>query len=155
MKQSPVCVASDGPAAQPEAMKQADLRLNLTTKRTRKRALLGEMERVLPWRIAAPSSAKSATGKRDPEMKQSQTGQQWPLGMKAHIGMDAAPGLGHTVQGTTGSVNDVVEPKAKAPLHGKETKAWGDAGHRCPGRADRHRLSKAGVADSAAAAVAV
>ena len=30
-------------------MKQADLGLNLTTKRTRKREFLDEMERVVPW----------------------------------------------------------------------------------------------------------
>ena len=30
-------------------MKQADLGLNLTTTRTRKREFLGEMERVVPW----------------------------------------------------------------------------------------------------------
>ena len=30
-------------------MKQADLGLNPTTKRTRKREFLGEMERVVPW----------------------------------------------------------------------------------------------------------
>ena len=30
-------------------MKQSDLGLNLTTKRTRKRELLAEMERVVPW----------------------------------------------------------------------------------------------------------
>ncbi len=30
-------------------MKQADLGLNLTTKRTRKREFLAEMERVVPW----------------------------------------------------------------------------------------------------------
>ena len=29
--------------------KQADLGLNLTTKRTRKREFLDEMERVVPW----------------------------------------------------------------------------------------------------------
>ena len=32
-----------------KAMKQADLGLNLTTKRTRKREFLAEMERVVPW----------------------------------------------------------------------------------------------------------
>ncbi|MBC7480427.1 MAG: transposase, partial [Rhizobacter sp.] len=31
-------------------MKQANLGLNLTTKRTRKREFLDEMERVVPWR---------------------------------------------------------------------------------------------------------
>ena len=30
-------------------MKQADLGLNMTTKRTRKREFLAEMERVVPW----------------------------------------------------------------------------------------------------------
>lgn len=30
-------------------MKQADLGLNLTTKRTRKREFLAKMERVVPW----------------------------------------------------------------------------------------------------------
>ena len=30
-------------------MKQADLGLNLTTKRTRKREFLGEMDHVVPW----------------------------------------------------------------------------------------------------------
>jgi IS5 family transposase len=41
--------------------------------------------------------------------------------------VDAESGLVHTVRGTTGSVNDVVE--ANALLHGKETEAWGDAGY--------------------------
>ncbi len=77
--------------------------------------------------IAAPSSTKNASGERDPEMKQSQKGQQWFFGMKAHIGVDADSGLVHTVRGTTGSVNDVVE--ANTLLHGEETEAWGDAGY--------------------------
>jgi IS5 family transposase len=77
--------------------------------------------------IAAPPSIKNASRQRDPEMKQSQTGQQWYFGMKAHIGVDADSGLVHTVRGTTGSVNGVVE--ANSLLHGKETEAWGDAGY--------------------------
>lgn len=219
-------------------MKQADLGLNLTTKRTRKREFLGEMERVVPWAalvdlitpyapegkrgrppfavrtmlhihfmqqwftlsdpameealhdvplfrefagltwdrrlpdeatilrfrrlleehklapqilaevnqllgakglmlragtvvdatlIPALSSTKNASGERDPEMKQSLKGQQWFFGMKAHIGVDAESGLVHTVRGTTGSVNDVLE--GNALLHGEETEARGDAGH--------------------------
>ena len=76
--------------------------------------------------IAAPSSTKNASGERDPEMKQSKKGNQWYFGMKAHIGADADSGLVHTVRGTAGSVNDVVE--ANSLLHGQETEAWGDAG---------------------------
>ena len=37
-------------AGSPEAKKQADLGLSLTTKRTRKRDFLDEMDRVVPWR---------------------------------------------------------------------------------------------------------
>ncbi|HMN22735.1 MAG TPA: IS5 family transposase [Ottowia sp.] len=77
--------------------------------------------------IAAPSSTKNASGQRDPQMKQSRKGKQWYFGMKAHIGVDADSGLVHTVRGTAGSVNDVVE--ANTLLHGQETEAWGDAGY--------------------------
>ena len=85
--------------------------------------------------IAAPSSTKNASGERDPEMKQSKKGNQWYFGMKAHIGVDAASGLTHTVRGTAGSVNDVVV--ANELLHGNERDAFADAGyqgaHKRPG----------------------
>ncbi|MEY8689732.1 MAG: IS5 family transposase [Leptothrix sp. (in: b-proteobacteria)] len=77
--------------------------------------------------IAAPSSTKNARGERDPEIKQSEKGNQWFFGMKAHIGVDAESGLVHTVRGTTGSVNDMVE--ANSLLHGDEVKVFGDAGY--------------------------
>jgi IS5 family transposase len=77
--------------------------------------------------IAAPSSTKNASGERDPEMHQSKKGNQWHFGMKAHIGVDAESGLVHTVRGTSGNVNDVVE--ANALLHGEEADAFGDAGY--------------------------
>ena len=47
--------------------------------------------------------------------------------MKAHIGVDAESGLVHTVRGTAGNVNDVVE--ANSLLHGSETDAFADAGY--------------------------
>ena len=47
--------------------------------------------------------------------------------MKLHIGADAESGLVHTVRGTSGNVNDVVE--ANALLHGEEAEAFGDAGY--------------------------
>jgi transposase, IS5 family len=77
--------------------------------------------------IAAPSSTKNASGERDPEMHQSKKGNQWYFGMKAHIGVDADSGLVHTVRGTAGHVNDVVE--ANALLHGEETDVFADAGY--------------------------
>ncbi len=90
--------------------------------------------------IAAPSSTKNASGERDPQMKQSKKGNQWYFGMKAHIGVDADSGLVHTVRGTAGNVNDVVE--ANTLLHGEETEAWGDAGYQ---GADKRPDAKAGV----------
>jgi len=75
--------------------------------------------------IAAPSSTKNASGERDPEMHQSKKGNQWYFGMKAHIGVDAESGLVHTVRGTSGNVNDVVE--GNALLHGQESEVFADA----------------------------
>src|SRR5574343_980635 len=78
--------------------------------------------------IAATSSTKNREGERDPEMHQSKKGQQWYFGMKAHIGVDAESGLVHTVRGTAGHVNDVVE--ANSLLHGQEMDVFADAGYR-------------------------
>ncbi len=47
--------------------------------------------------------------------------------MKAHVGVDAQSGLVHTVRGTSGNVNDVVE--GNALLHGEETEVFADAGY--------------------------
>jgi transposase, IS5 family len=77
--------------------------------------------------ISAPSSTKNASGERDPEMHQSKKGQQWFFGMKAHIGVDADSGLVHTVRGTSGHVNDVVE--ANSLRHGQEKDVFADAGY--------------------------
>lgn len=90
--------------------------------------------------IAAPSSTKNSSGERDPEMRQSKKGNQWYFGMKAHIGVDAESGLVHTVRGTAGNVNDVVE--ANALLHGEETAVFGDAGYQ---GADKRPDAKPGV----------
>jgi hypothetical protein len=77
--------------------------------------------------IAAPSSTKNADNTRDPEMHQTKKGNQWHLGMKAHIGVDAQSGLVHTVVGTAANVSDI--NVAGALLHGEEHAAFGDAGY--------------------------
>ena len=77
--------------------------------------------------IAAPSSTKNAEGERDPEMHQVKKGNQWYFGMKAHIGVDAASGLVHTVVGTAANVSDI--NVAGALLHGQEHAAFGDSGY--------------------------
>src|SRR5829696_1376686 len=77
--------------------------------------------------IAAPSSTKNKKKSRDPEMHQTKKGNQWYFGMKAHIGVDAASGLVHTVVGTSANVSDI--NVAGALLHGHEHAAFGDAGY--------------------------
>jgi IS5 family transposase len=49
--------------------------------------------------IAAPSSTKNKGGKRAPEMHQTKKGNEWHLGMKAHLGVNADSGLVCTVSG--------------------------------------------------------
>ncbi len=77
--------------------------------------------------IAAPSSTKNASGQRDPEMHQTKKGNQWYFGMKAHVGVDAASGLVHTVVATAANVADVTQ--AHRLLHGQETDVFADAGY--------------------------
>ena len=49
------------------------------------------------------------------------------LGMKAHIGVDPASGVVHTVVGTAANINDL--NVAGQLLHGEEQAAFGDAGY--------------------------
>lgn len=77
--------------------------------------------------IAAPSSTKNAKRERDPEMHQTQKGNQWYFGMKAHIGADRDSKLVHTVVVTAANVADVT--KTAALLHGQETQVHADAGY--------------------------
>ncbi len=68
--------------------------------------------------IAAPSSRKNRERSRDPEMQQTKKGKQWYLGMKAHIGVDAETGLGHSVVATAANESDVGQ--VAGLLHGGE-----------------------------------
>ncbi len=82
--------------------------------------------------IAAPSSTKNSSGERDPEMKQSRKGQRWYFGMKCHIGVDADSGLVHTVRGTSGAVNDVIE--ANSLVRASDRDVYADAGYQGAGQ---------------------
>ena len=82
--------------------------------------------------IAAPSSTKNSSGERDPEMKQSRKGQQWYFGMKCHIGVDVGSGLVHTVRGTSGAVNDVIE--ANSLVRESDREVFADAGYQGAGK---------------------
>jgi IS5 family transposase len=77
--------------------------------------------------IHAPASTKNESRTRDPEMHQTKKGNAWHFGMKAHVGVDQASGLVHTVTGTAANVADVAQ--AHAVLHGQEKTAQADAGY--------------------------
>jgi transposase, IS5 family len=53
--------------------------------------------------IAAPTSTKSKSGERDPEMHQTKKGNEWHFGMKLYICVDESLGLIHNL--TTTAVN--------------------------------------------------
>lgn len=91
--------------------------------------------------IAAPSSTKNASGKRDPEMHQTRKGNEWHFGMKAHIGVDSKLRIVHSFAATPANVHDSrLLPEL---LHGGETRVWGDAAYRGQAAAMRTRAPHA------------
>jgi IS5 family transposase len=105
------------------------------------RALFDEVGRMLEARgllmrqgtivdatiIAASPSTKNKTKARDPEMHQTKKGNQWHFGMKAHIGVDVASGVVHTLTGTAANKADINQMAAL--LHGREEAVFADAGY--------------------------
>ncbi len=83
--------------------------------------------------IAAPPSTKNQAKARDPDMSQTQKGNQWYFGMKMHIGTDPR-GVVHTAVATTASVHD--SQVLEDCLHGEERAIYGD---RAYADASRHR----------------
>ena len=77
--------------------------------------------------IAAPSSTKNKSKARDPEMHQTKKGNEWHFGMKAHIGVDVASGVVHTLTGTAANEADINQTAAL--LHGREEAVFADAGY--------------------------
>lgn len=89
--------------------------------------------------LAAPASTKNKSKARDPEMHQTKKGNQWHFGMKAHIGVDVASGVVHTLTGTAANEADINQ--MAAVLHGQEEAVFADAGYtgadKRPEHADR------------------
>lgn len=77
--------------------------------------------------IPAPPSTKNQSGKRDPDMHQTQKGNQWYFGMKAHTGTDVESGTVHTLHSTAANVSDITP--ANKVLHGEEQSVFMDAGY--------------------------
>lgn len=77
--------------------------------------------------IAAPRSTKNIEHKRDADMHQTKNGNQLHFGMKAHIGVDAQTGLGHSMVATVANESDVSQTHTL--LHGEEKPVHADAGY--------------------------
>jgi len=73
--------------------------------------------------IAAPSSTKNTTARRDPEMRQARQGRTWHFGMKLHVGTDRR-GLVHHVTATHAATADITQ--VDTLLHGEEREIFGD-----------------------------
>ncbi len=84
---------------------------------------------------AAPPSTQDLAQARDPDMSQTQKGNQWPFGMKLHIGTDPR-GVVHTAVATTTSVHG--SQVLEGCLHGVERAIHGD----CTRRGVRWRVAK-------------
>ncbi len=98
--------------------------------------------------IAAPSSTKNKRRSRDRQMQQMKKGNQWPFGLKAHIGVDAETGPAHSVAATAANVADVTQ--AHELLHGGEKMVCGDAGYQGVAKRAEQRGRKAGAVASGA-----
>jgi IS5 family transposase len=61
-------------------------------------------------------------------MHQTKKGNQWYIGMKAHLGVDSRPKLIHAVAATPAHAAD--STMLPDLLHGKETRVWGDQAYR-------------------------
>jgi IS5 family transposase len=91
--------------------------------------------------MAAPTSTKNASGKRDPEMSSVKKGNEWHFGMKLHIGVDSESGLAHTATVSTAKLHDC--HLMEELLHGEETAVYGDRGY--AGRERRERFEASGI----------
>jgi transposase, IS5 family len=60
-------------------------------------------------------------------MQQTRKGNQWHFGMKAHIGVDVASGVVHTIVGTAANEADINQMAAL--LHGEERAVFAGAGY--------------------------
>lgn len=108
----------------------------------RKGLLMKEGTIVDATLLAAPSSTKNESGKRDPEMTSTKKGNDWHFGMKAHIGVDSKKGIVHTVEVTTAKDHD--RTMFDRLLHGEEKSVFGDKGYASD--ADKREARAMGIA---------
>jgi IS5 family transposase len=90
--------------------------------------------------LHAPSSTKNASGKRDPEMRQTRKGNTWYFGMKVHLGTDKR-GTVHTLATTHAAEADI--RKLPELIHGGERELYGDRAYWC--ESDRQLFEEVGI----------
>jgi transposase, IS5 family len=90
--------------------------------------------------IAAPSSTKNRSRRRDPEMRQTRKGNTWHFGMKVHVGTDKQ-GLVHSLTTTDAARLDIKE--LRNLLHGEEREIFGDSAYWK--QADREAFQSDGI----------
>ncbi len=98
--------------------------------------LMNQGTRVDATLIAAPASTNSKPPARDPERGHTGKGKPYYFGAKAHLGVDAASGLVHSVTTTAANVADITETVNL--LQGEEELVFADAGY--TGAAQREEL---------------
>jgi IS5 family transposase len=77
--------------------------------------------------ITAPSSTKNEKKERDPEMHQTQKGNEWYFGMKCHVGVDAGSGYVHSLETTAANVHDITV--ATQLIREDDEVIYGDSGY--------------------------
>jgi IS5 family transposase len=77
--------------------------------------------------VAALSSTKNDSSRRDPDTHKTRKAKQWYFGMKAHVGSEAETGVAHTVEGAATTV--AAFAVASERLHGEEETVFVDLGH--------------------------
>lgn len=77
--------------------------------------------------VSAPRSTKNAQKQCDPEMRQTKKGNQYYLGMKCHVGVDAGSGYVHSLETTQANHHDIT---ANSKLIGEDDDVvYGDSGY--------------------------
>ncbi len=89
--------------------------------------LMNKGTRVDATNIAASASTRNQDHARDAEMGHARQGQQYYFGAKAHIRVDGASRLVHSVTTTAANVADI--SATGNLLHGEEAAVFVDAGY--------------------------
>jgi len=94
--------------------------------------------------IATPLSIKHDKGERDLEKHPTKIGNQWNIGMKAHVGVDAEPGLARTLTVKATNPHDVMQAQAKDSWTAVESvpAAWAKARKQVSRSQKRAELAK-------------